>query len=380
VDRGVLYRDLCEVLRAAIAAGTYAPGSKLPTEPELMAQYQISRGTVRSALDMLKRDGLVVSVPAKGTYVAKPPISGDHMHENLIAVLTPDVDTGFFSRIIRGVERQAFANGFMTIVHATNDLVTNEESMLADLHHKVAGIILAPAAIGVRERCVAADFEREGTAMVFVDRYLPDCNIDVVTSDNVRGGYIAAEHLIQMGHRRIGIGLPRECSSFSDRLEGCRQALEEAGIPYDPSLVVRASEDLRDGSNSEYRRQGELMIQQMAMLADPPTALIVPNNMEAVGVLEYLRSAAPCVHETIAVVGWDGVDAAEYMTPALTTVDQQPQEMGALAARLLMSRINHDVAQPRRFRLPVSLRVSASTVERAYPHPKPVETSVLGRA
>lgn len=84
-------------------------------------QYKVSRGTVRNALQMLKEEGLLVSVPSKGTFVAKPDVGSDGLRDKLVAVLTPDVDTGYFSRIIRGIERQAYAEGFVILVHATND-------------------------------------------------------------------------------------------------------------------------------------------------------------------------------------------------------------------------------------------------------------------
>lgn len=364
MNRGVLYRQLCEVLRAGIAGGTYPPGAQLPTEPELMDQYRVSRGTVRSALRMLKDEGLLVSLPSKGTFVASPRSHADVGRENLIALLAPDLDTGYYSRIIRGIERQAFADGFVVRAEATSDLVTAEERCLRALQGKVAGVILAPAALGARTGRMPQDFGLGDLPMVFVDRYLTDYDVDVVCSDNVRGGCMAAQHLLDLGHRRIGIGVLRVCSSFHDRHAGYRQALEAAGIEYDPALVARGADCLRDGSNSEYRRLGELMIQQLMDMPEPPTAFIVPNNMAAVGVLRYLRAAAPEVSEAMAVVGWDGVDSAEYVTPALTTVDQEPQDMGAVAARLLISRIRHEPAPPQRYDLPVTLHVRASTAAR----------------
>ncbi len=369
MEPGILYRQLCEILRSGIVGGAYPPGSRLPTEPELMAQYKVSRGTVRRALDMLKEEGLLVSMAAKGTFVTKPDVAPDGERGSLIVVLTPDIDTGYFSRIIRGIERQAYADGFVVRAHATNDLVAEEERYLAAIDDPVAGVIVAAAAIGARSPRLIENFGPGATPLVFVDRYLPGYGVDVATSDNVRGGLIATEHLLAAGHQRIGIALPRECSSFRDRLVGYRLALEQAGIAFDPQLVARPPAEARDGSNSEYRRLGELMIQQMLALTLPPSAFIVPNNMAAVGALGYLRTAAPRIHEAMAIVGWDSVDSAEYVTPALTTIDQEPQDMGAAAARLLISRINHVVAPPRHYALPVSLCVRDSTATRPSPEP-----------
>src|SRR5438105_11256658 len=126
-DSSVLYKRVYEVLQAGITNGTYPPGSRLPTEPELMDQFNVSRVTVRQALSLLKRVGLVVSIPAKGTFVARVTDQWKELTERLIVVITPDVDSGFFSKIIRGIEREAYAGGFHVIVHASNDLVAEEE-------------------------------------------------------------------------------------------------------------------------------------------------------------------------------------------------------------------------------------------------------------
>jgi LacI family transcriptional regulator len=360
-DSRILYRRVYEVLQAGIANGTYPPGSRLPTEPELMAQFNVSRVTLRQALQMLKNEGSLISIPAKGTFVTQVHGLQKESTRRILAVLTPDVDSGFFSKIIRGIEREAYARGFQVVVHATNDLIEEEERLLRALAPEVAGFVVAAAAIGVRTPSGFDPALSKGVPFLFVDRCLEEPTADCVTSDNARGGYLATRYLLDLGHERIGVIIPRECATYAGRIEGYRQALEEAGIPYDAALVVRPDEALDDGANGQYLRQGALLAQKLMALASPPTAIFTPNNMAAVGALKFLQAAQIAVPDRVALVGYDGVDAVGYVMPAITTIDQQPLQMGTIAARLLLTRIAKQAVPPQHFALPVELCVRESS-------------------
>ncbi|HLV80578.1 MAG TPA: GntR family transcriptional regulator [Chthonomonadaceae bacterium] len=357
----ILYKKVYEVLRAGIANGTYPRGSCLPTEPELMAQFQVSRVTLRQALGMLKDEGLLVSIPAKGTFVAQIQELQKEPSGRVLAVLTPDVDSGFFSKIIRGIEREAYARGFQVVVHATGDLVEEEERLLRELAGHVAGFVVAAAAIGARSPAGFEPALSQTIPLVFVDRCLEEPRVDCVTSDNAHGGYLATRYLLDHGHARIGMIIPRECATYAGRIAGYRKALEEAGLPYESALVVRPDEAPQSGANGQYFQQGDLLARQLLALATPPTAIFVPNNMAAVGALKRLQAEHIAVPDRMALVGYDGVDAVGYVAPAITTVDQQPLQMGTLAARLLLARIAGQAALPQHFALPVELCVRESS-------------------
>jgi DNA-binding LacI/PurR family transcriptional regulator len=357
----ILYRKVYNVLRAGIVNGTYPPGSRLPTEPELMEQFQVSRVTARQALMMLKGERLIVSIPAKGTFVAKTHAQWKGLTKKIIVVLTPDVDTGFFSKIIRGVEREACARGFHVLVHATNDLVAEEARFLKDLSAEVAGFVIAAAAIGARDSSGYQQIASQGVPFVFVDRAL-ELGADDVVSDNMRGGYLATRHLLELGHTRIGVIVPRGCASYARRVEGYLQALAECGIASDPTLIVHPEEESPNGDNAEYFRQGSLLAQKLLALPAPPTAICILNNMAAVGALRYLQSQDIVVPDQMALVGYDGVDATGYVTPTITTVDQEPLQMGTLAAQMVLARIGGEVMPPQNISLPVTLCVRESSV------------------
>jgi len=326
-----------------------------------MNQFQVSRVTTRQALTMLKAEGLIVSIAAKGTFVAQANRPSNERNRRLIVVLTPDVDTGFFSNIIRGVEREVYAGGSHVRVCPTNDLVAEEERFLQELYADAAGFIIAAAAIGARNPSSLQHLASQGVPFVFVDRALPELAADRVTSDNVRGGYLAARHLLDLGHRRIGVIVPRSCASYAGRVEGCLQAFAEAGIADDPALIVSPDEEPPNGNNAEYFRQGNLLAQKLWALPSPPTAVCILNNMAAVGALRYFQSQGIVVPDQMAIVGYDGVDATGYVTPTITTVEQEPLQMGTLAAQILLARVRGEVMPPQCIALPVTLCVRESS-------------------
>jgi LacI family transcriptional regulator len=194
-----------------------------------------------------------------------------------------------------------------------------------------------------------------------VDRFLPEFNVDRVTSDNVQGGYLATRHLLELGHRRIGVISPRKSTTFTERLRGYQKALEEFGVPFDPTLIGHSVSKRRDGWE-EYLYQGRVQAKALLSLPEPPTALFAMNDCLAAGALRYLRECGIAVPEEVAVVGYDGMELSDLMSPSLSTVEQQSLRMGAEAVRLLIQRIREPETPPQHVVLPVILRIRASTV------------------
>ncbi len=358
MDDPILYRQIYHALKADIASGHYPPGAQLPTETELMHRFGVSRVTVRHALALLQREGLVVRIPAKGTFVRHTDQPAPA--PKLIALLALDVQLDFFGKLVRGAEQEAAAHGYKLLVRSTDNDADKERQCLLELQSHVAGFIIAPAT-GNQNHMHYGQLLVKGVPFVFVDRYLPEFNVDRVTSDNVQGGYLATRHLLELGHRRIGVISARKATTCTDRLQGYQQALEEFGVPFDPVLIAHAIGKRRDGWD-EYLYQGRIQTEALLKLPNPPTALFAMNDLLAVGALRYLRERGIAVPEEIALVGYDGIELSELVSPSLTTVKQQSLRMGAEAVRLLVRRIRHPEQPAQHVVLPVDLHVRASTV------------------
>jgi DNA-binding LacI/PurR family transcriptional regulator len=173
-----------------------------------------------------------------------------------------------------------------------------------------------------------------------------------VVPDNRFNGYLATEHLIRMGHRRIAhITGPEGWEATRERAGGYREALKAHGLEADPELVVPGDWLLPTG----YRGGQALM-----GLDDPPTAVFASSDRMALGAIYSFQDAGVRVPEDVAVVGYDDRDFAQLVRPALTTVRMPGYEMGARAAQLLLDRIRGDLGRGCEVPVPGELIVRAS--------------------
>lgn len=196
------------------------------------------------------------------------------------------------------------------------------------------------------------DLHREGFPIV-IHGQLPGTDVPSVDVDNVQGATVAVEHLLRLGHRRIGMitNAPPAYTASRQRLEGYRQALETAGIPYDEELV-------RYGNFDE--ESGRQAMEALLSLGERPTAVFIASDMVAIGALRALREHGLQVPEDIAVVGFDDIATARYLTPALTTVHVPAFGLGWSAAELLIRIIEGDLPNETQVRLETQLVVRES--------------------
>jgi LacI family xylobiose transport system transcriptional regulator len=175
-----------------------------------------------------------------------------------------------------------------------------------------------------------------------------------VTAGNRHGAIAAAQHLLDLGHTRIGmITGPLERLNARDRLAGARAALEAAGVPLEERLI-------RSGMWFSFE-EGTALGAELLRLADPPTAVLCGNDMQALGVYEAARLAGLAVPGDLSVVGFDDITYARWCGPAMTTVRQPFTEMGAAAARMLLEQVAGEPATRTRIELATTLVVRGST-------------------
>ena len=246
-----------------------------------------------------------------------------------MGLVIPDLQNPFFADLARGVEDVAARHGYTVLIGNSDESVDKETRYLnVMMAEAVDGIILPPSGEG---RSAAIDLARAGVPLVCVDRRLDKARVDTVVVDNVRGAAEATEHLIALGHRRIGYLEGKQgVSTTRERLEGYRAALARHGIAGDPGLVV--SGDSRPESG---RRLATTLLGMRAR----PTALLAGNGMMALGALEAIHALRLRIPDDVAVVGYDDMPWALALTPALTVVRQPGHELGSRAMELLRQRI-----------------------------------------
>lgn len=271
---------------------------------------------------------------------------------NTVGLLVSDIQNPFFTSIMRGIQDTLLAKGYVLLAANSDEDEDQErihiETLLAE---EVAGIILAPASTSAR---IYADLIEQGVGLVIIDRIPDRLKVDSVLVDNTAGARSAVEHLISLGHRRIGIIAGREhVSTATLRQEGYRFALQDAGLPYDPELV----------STGDFRQEGGYQAMNALLnLAEPPTAVFSSNNVMTLGALQAIHEKCLKIPEEIALVSFDDMPWAASLQPPLSAVAQPTYEIGTTAARLLLERVNDPERSTRRVILESELIVRGSTV------------------
>jgi LacI family transcriptional regulator len=238
----------------------------------------------------------------------------------------------FSGSLALGVQNVMQRAGWSTIIYYTQEDAEAMREGLRRLQEKrVDGLILAPAANA--EGAIADYIRRSGKPVILLDRYFnTGLPVDEVRSDAKHGSDAAVTHLLETGRRRIAIvNLPEPLSSTRDRMAGYIAAHERFGLPIDPALIHPVGFLESDGYET-----ATMLLKQNALC---PDAFFVCSHLMTVGVLKAIRTLGLAIPNDVAVIGFDDMPWAPLMDPPLTVVSQQPYELGATAARLLIERL-----------------------------------------
>ncbi|MCV9937274.1 substrate-binding domain-containing protein [Boseaceae bacterium BT-24-1] len=266
-----------------------------------------------------------------------------------IGAIVPTLDSAIFARALQAMQATLAQSGYLLLVASHEASPAAEtQAVRALLGRGVDGLMLVGA-----ERAPETTALLKASSLPVVLTWCGDGHFTAVTIDNALAGRLAAEHLIGLGHRRIGMIVGH--LQFNDRqrarLDGARKALVAAGLSLPESLVVEQALTLAGG------RAGCAML---LGLDAPPTALIGGIDLFAIGCLEEAHARGMAVPDDLSVVGIDGLDMSAHVSPGLTTVHVPTGRIGNLAAQTLMAMIAHQTVDRERV-LPVELVVRRSS-------------------
>jgi LacI family transcriptional regulator len=253
-----------------------------------------------------------------------------------IGLAMPDVANPFFAELADAVEEAASEGGFGLSLCITRNRLEREALYLSwlDTRH-LDGLIFAtnrPDDGSLRQLI------GERSNIVLIDEDVPGVDVPRVFVDNSEGGYLATRHLIDAGHTRIAhVTGPEPLLTVRERYEGYRRALDEAGIPLDPSLVLFGSYD---------RRFGQVAAAELASREFPPTAVFASSDYLAVGMLETLRDRGLDVPGDMSIVGFDDMEFASLLMPPITTLRQSARELGRAGVAILLAMLAGDSDAP----------------------------------
>lgn len=270
----------------------------------------------------------------------------------MIGCLVPTIANPFFPEIVKSVEDIAFQNHFGVFICNTEvdaSKVAYYQRMLIET--QVDGVIMALTWELARPE-VIMEFLENGIPVVGLAGARRAEQIDCVVTDDVRGGFDATMHLIDLGHTRIGFIGAVESETTRLRLFGYRKALQAAGLPVDERLIVLGS------AYSEI--EGYTLTKMLIGRHPEVTAIFAFNDVMALGALSALNDSGIRVPQDISVIGFDDT-IAPFSWPKLSTIAVQKEEMGRLAANLLMGRIQGNSEPPQVFEIRPKLVVRDST-------------------
>jgi LacI family transcriptional regulator len=302
-------RDVAE--QTGVSVGTV---SNALNRPELVAEDTLAR--IRRAIDEL---GFVRNSAARELRGAR---------SSAIGLVVIDIDNPFFTEVARGAEDAAAEIDHLVILCSSAGDPAREHRQLRLLEEQhVAGVLMTPA--GRRPPRIHNELRRRGIPIVLLDRRATQRNQCSVAVDDVAGGRLAAEHLIELGHRRIAlVNGPQRMMQCAERRTGFLVALAEAGLTLSEAYDVEM--------DAMTISSGQAAAKELLLSRLPPTAIFCTNDLIALGVEHAILFAGRRVPEDIAVVGYDDVTFASMAFVPLTTIRQPMYDLGYHSAKLLL--------------------------------------------
>lgn len=357
------YENILDELRKDIRSGRFDGAGTLPSEHMLMRRFAVARGTVRRALEELRRSNLLSGgqgTPMKLTFRARERAAGT------FGVIVPDAYYQFYARICNGIERSARAakSGFSLL---SADVRTSDPSVQIErvlrfaevcVREKVSGVFFQPIQMAKEServnRAILSVFDTAAIPVVLIDSDIasPPCRsrYDLVGVDNIAIGYELGRHMLSRGAKRIVyFSKPYAAPTSTLRGYGVSLAVTVAGLPWrDENAVFAEPDDLR-------------MLRRLFSGKRRPDAIVASNDYVASLLLKGLSEIGLRVPQDVLLAGVNGDTLSAEANPAITTSAQPCEAIGAAAVRLMLERIAEPGLPPRLVSFSARLEPRAST-------------------
>jgi len=294
-----------------------------------------SKETEIRILDAIEKYNFTPNLVAKGLRTKKTPIIG---------VIVPDIVNTFYSKMVLELQMALFQAGYLTMVCNVNESEELEkQEVLALLAQNISGLIL------ISGRTRKTDIT--GVPVIYIDRVPSEEEKEefiVIESDNLSGGYMVTQELINNGCKRIAFMTDKIGESTkTKRYEGYCKAILEAGLFLDPSMTLRV--------NSVVISEGERVVKKAIDEGIRVDGIVCATDNLAIGAILGAKERGLRVPEDIKVTGFDDVEIASLFTPALTTVHQYNDEMAKAAAEKMIALLSENTIEERHILIPVIL-------------------------
>ena len=344
-----------------IRTATVQPGDKFHSENTLCNLFDVSRQTVRRALEELEYTGYVTRIKGSGTYISQkqPPTPSEAIAKyplsKAVGIITTYLDAYIFPSIIQGIETVLTDNGFTVQLASTKNLVEGELRALQMMsENNLDGLIIWPTKSGLP--CMNRHFYealyKKGLPIVFIDSYHAECPGTYVALDDEDVGKVAMHHLIELGHREIAGLFPHSDKQGYLRYKGYMKAFTDFGLPIREEHIHWYCKD---------NVQELLHSPKLWETLSSCTAAFCFNDSLALMLINILQEKGVRVPEDFSIVGTDNTLMAKMS--ALTSVIHPAERLGEAAAKLLLSMINGEEGKNILFPAELIIRDSVKRIE-----------------
>ncbi|REE80968.1 GntR family transcriptional regulator of arabinose operon [Paenibacillus taihuensis] len=342
-DREPLYIQIQNHFKEIISSRRLKEDDRIPTEKEILEQFNVSRLTVANAMNELAREGWIYRIPGRGSYVKGIPETFIPKEKAVaeaaapsipsrpkIGLVFPFVNDYFAIRLIRGITQVLENNGYSLVLMFTFDSKEKEKEAIREMKDDVEGLIIFPADAEVYNEDIIS-LKIANYPFVLIDRYLPGVETNAVHSDSGTAMKMAIDHLWNLGHRNIAIcsDSPQLTVSVDDRINGYINALRAKGAMINPALFL-TDFSAKPGAIDPEHPLFRFVKNKLA------TAYIALNGDLGVHIWSVAKKAGLQVPDDLSIVTFDNPSPhTEFISP-FTYINQSEEEIGQEAARLLL--------------------------------------------
>jgi GntR family transcriptional regulator, arabinose operon transcriptional repressor len=339
------YTIVKETITEWITGGKVKPGEKIYSENELVKMFGVSRHTVRLAVGDLVHEGWLYREQGAGTFCSNKMLEPLSESNNFIqplkttgkniGVITTYISDYIFPSIIKGMESYLTAQGYsLTFACTDNDVEKEKQCLQTMLSRNINGLIVEPTRSSNYNPNINyyLELEQNNIPYLMINQFYSQLMPPHIIMNDEHGGFIATEHLINLGHEKI-IGLFKtDDLQGVNRMQGFIRAFREYNLSFFPEMVITYTTDDQDGQLLE-------QLQQFFLTEKKPTAIVCYNDQIALQVLNMIRSHGLNVPEDVSLVGYDDSFLAEATDVKLTSVTHPKMAMGIEAAKWIVSAV-----------------------------------------
>lgn len=350
-----------EDIKEKILTGQFEVEEKLPTESELMKEYDAGRSTVRRAIGDLENKNFVYRIQGSGMFVNNWKSSNQRQTKKspIIGVITTYIGDYIFPRIINGIDQVISEKRYTLLLANThNDPERERRELITLLDNNVSGLIIEPTQSNLESPNIDLyeQMKKFKIPAVFINAKYPNVDSYSITTNDKSGVRKLTSYLMSQGHKSILGVFQVDDHQGTGRMLGYIQAYQEhASIDFENNILMYQSND------NPKKVLGR--IKEHLNSTNPPTAIVCYNDQLAISVIEMVKSMGLSIPEDISITGFDDYEISKYISPSITTMTHAKEKMGVDAANLLVKLMEGEKGESIVYESEIVVRESVRRIE-----------------